>query len=119
MIVLQTAFGAIILAAVLATAGYRGAATAGDLGAATAGDYGAATARGSVTVGKDGCGLVRGTVGEIKIRGGMGAILVICAESKNDYRVVSWKAAVVDGKTIKADTWYMLKNGEFVEVDET
>ena len=101
-----------------ATAGYRGAATAGDLGAATAGDYGAATARGSVTVGKDGCGLVRWTLGDIKIRGGMGAILVICAEKKENYDIVGWKAAVVDGEIIKADTWYTLRDGEFVEVRE-
>ena len=101
-----------------ATAGDSGAATAGNRGAATAGNRGAATARGSVTVGKDGCGLVRGTVGEIKIRGGMGSILVICAESRSDYSIVGWKAAVVDGETIKANAWYTLKNGEFVEVQE-
>ena len=28
------------------------------------------------------------------------------------------KAAMVDGTIIKADTWYTLKNGEFVEVEE-
>ena len=71
-----------------------------------------------MTVGKNGCGLVRGTVGEIKIRGGMGAILVICAESRKDYSIVGWNAAVVDGENIKADTWYTLHNGEFVEVQE-
>ena len=101
-----------------ATAGNCGAATAGDCGAATAGDSGAATSRGCVTVGKDGCGLVRGTAGKIKIRGGTGAILVICAESEEDYSIVAWKAAVVDGETIKADTWYTLRDGEFVEVQE-
>ena len=100
-----------------AAAGYRGAATAGNCGAAEAGNCGAATARGSVTVGADGCGLVRGTVGEIKIRGGMGAILVICAERKTSYDIVGWKAAVVDGDTIKADTWYTLRDGEFVETN--
>ena len=34
----------------------------------------------------------------------------------DDYNIKDWKAAVVDGRTIKADTWYTLKNGEFVEV---
>ena len=101
----------------VATAGDFGVATAGDRGAATAGDFGAATAGGSVTVGKDGCGLVRGTVGKIKIRGGMGSILVICAESRRNYSIVGWKAAVVDGETIKADTWYTLRDGEFVETN--
>ena len=101
-----------------ATAGNWGAATAGNCGAATAGNCGAATSRGSVTVGENGCGLVRGTVGKIKIRGGMGAILVICAEKVDSYDIAGWKADVVDGETIKADTWYTLQNGEFVEVDE-
>ncbi len=27
------------------------------------------------------------------------------------------KAAIVDGEKIKADTWYRLENGEFVEVE--
>ena len=27
-------------------------------------------------------------------------------------------AVIVDGAKIKADTWYTLKNGEFVEVEE-
>ena len=71
-----------------------------------------------MTVGADGCGLVRGAVGKIKIRGGIGAILVICAESESDYSIVGWKAAVVDGETIKASTWYTLRDGEFVEVQE-
>ena len=29
-----------------------------------------------------------------------------------------WKATVVDGTEIKADTWYMLKDGKFVEVSQ-
>jgi hypothetical protein len=28
------------------------------------------------------------------------------------------KAAQIDGEKIKADTWYMLKDGEFVEVPD-
>ena len=71
-----------------------------------------------MTVGKYGCGLVRGTLGDIKIRGGMGAILVICAEKEENYDIVGWKAAVVDGETIKAGVWYTLRDGEFVEVQE-
>ena len=115
-----------------ATAGDRGAATAGDCGAATAGDYGAATARacgaatagdcgaatsrGSVTVGVNGTGLVRGN--GVKIRGGLGAILVIAEEEENSYDLAHWKAVVVDGKTVKADTWYKLMNGELVEAEQ-
>ena len=99
-----------------ATAGDRGAATAGDRGAATAGDRGAATSRGSVTVGVNGTGLVRGN--GVKIRGGLGAILVIAEEEENSYDLAHWKAVVVDGKTVKADTWYKLMNGELVEAEQ-
>ena len=99
-----------------ATAGDYGAATARDYGAATAGDRGAATSRGSVTVGVNGTGLVRGN--GVKIRGGLGAILVIAEEEENSYDLAHWKAVVVDGKTVKADTWYKLMNGELVEAEQ-
>ena len=99
-----------------ATAGNFGAATAGNSGAATAGNYGAATARGSVCVGENGCGLVRGN--SVRARGGIGAILVICEENADDFKIREWKAVVVDGETVKADTWYKLKDGELVEVPE-
>ncbi len=99
-----------------ATAGDYGAATAGACGAATAGDRGAATSRGSVTVGVNGTGLVRGN--GVKIRGGLGAILVIAEEEENSYDLAHWKAVVVDGKTVKADTWYKLMNGELVEAEQ-
>ena len=98
-----------------ATAGYRGAATAGSSGAATAGDYGAATSRGSAAVGKNGVGLVRGN--DVKIRGGIGAILVCAIEQENNYDIAEWKAFVVDGKTIKADTWYTVKDGQVIECE--
>ena len=98
-----------------ATAGACGAATAGDYGAATAGDYGAATSRGSVTVGVNGTGLVRGN--GVMIRGGLGAILVIAEEEENSYDLAHWKAVVVEGETVKADTWYKLMNGELVEAE--
>ena len=99
-----------------ATAGKHGAATAGKHGAATAGKHGAATSRGYVSVGENGCGLVRGE--NVKIKGGMGAILVIAVENDADYGIKEWKAFVVDGENIKPDTWYKLKNGDLVEVSE-
>ena len=98
-----------------ATAGSFGAATAGNRGAATAGDSGAATSRGSVSVGENGCGLVRGN--GVKIKGGLGAILVICEENVDDYGVKEWQAFVVDGTDIRADTWYKLVNGKLVEAE--
>ena len=99
-----------------ATAGKYGAATAGNSGAATAGDCGAATSRGFVSVGKNGCGLVRGE--NVKIKGGMGAILVIAVENDENYGIKEWKAFVVDGENIKPDVWYKLKNGNLVETVE-
>ena len=98
-----------------ATAGNCGAATAGNHGAATAGDCGAATARGKALTGSNGLSVARGK--NVQVKGGIGAILVIAEERDNTYDIVDWKAVVVDGEVVKADTWYRLENGELVEVD--
>jgi hypothetical protein len=98
-----------------ATAGNYGAATAGYKGAATAGDYGAATARGKASTGSNGLSVARGK--NVQVKGGIGAILVIAEEKEDTYDIVDWKAVVVDGEVVKADTWYRLENGELVEVD--
>ena len=98
-----------------ATAGDGGAATAGDRGAATAGDRGAATARGKASTGSNGLSVARGK--NVQVKGGIGAILVIAEERDDTYDIVDWKAVVVDGEVVKADTWYRLENGELVEVD--
>ena len=98
-----------------ATAGDRGAATAGYRGAATAGDGGAATARGKASVGSNGLSVARGN--NVQVKGGIGAILVIAEEGEDTYDIVDWKAVLVDGEVVKADTWYRLENGELVEVD--
>ena len=96
-----------------ATAGYKGAATAGDCGAATAGYKGAATSRGKSASGKNGLSVARGN--DVRVKGGLGAILVIAEESRNNYDIVAWKAVVVDGVEVKPDTWYCLKDGELKE----
>ena len=98
-----------------ATAGDSGAATAGNKGAATAGNCGAATARGKASTGSNGLSVARGN--NVQVKGGIGAILVIAEERDDTYDIVDWKAVVVDGDVVKADTWYRLKNGELVEVD--
>lgn len=90
-----------------AMTGYRGAATAG---------YGgAATARGKASTGYNGLSVARGE--NVQVKGGIGAILVIAEERDDTYDIVDWKAVVVDGEVVKADTWYRLENGELVEVD--
>ena len=91
-----------------ATAGYRGAATAGD--------YGAATSRGSASVGANGIACARGN--NVRVKGGLGAILVIAEEQPTDYNIAHWKAVEVDGETVKADTWYRLVDGKLVEAGD-
>ena len=44
---------------------------------------------------------------------------MVCERGKwngEEYPLLAIKAAIVDGETIKADTWYTLRDGEFVEV---
>ena len=98
-----------------ASAGWRGAASAGAYGAASAGEQGAAVSKGSADVGENGIACVRGN--GCKIKGGIGAILVIAEENEYDSDIKEWKAFVVDGEKIKADTYYTLKHGEIVEAD--
>ena len=86
----------------------------GDRGAASAtGDRGAASA-----TGKAGVALAAGY--ECKAMGALGCA-ICCVErgewDGNTYPIIAVKAAIVDGKKIKADTWYRLQNGEFVEVE--
>lgn len=88
----------------------------GDSETATAGSYGAATSRGRSASGKEGLSVARGN--NVRVKGGMGAILVIAEEESDSYKLKDWKAAVVDGEKIKSDVWYRLEDGEFVECAE-
>ena len=91
-------------------------ATAGYAGAATAGNRGAATSRGKSCTGKNGVCVARGN--GVMVKGGLGSLLVIAEESTKNYDIVAWKAVVVDGEIVKADTWYKLENGELIEVEQ-
>ena len=82
-----------------AAAGYRGSAAAGNWGSAAAGERGIACCRGG------------------KVKGGKGAVIVI-AELDEHGRAIGVSAAIVDGKKIKADTWYTVKDGELVEAKD-
>ena len=86
-----------------------------DPGQASAGEQGAAVSKGSADVGENGIACVRGN--GCKVKGGIGAILVIAEENEYDSDIKEWKAFVVDGEKIKADTYYTLKHGEIVEAD--
>ena len=102
-----------------ANAGHRGAANAGIYGAANAGYRGAAISRGTAEVGEGGVAVARGEEdNKNRVRGKMGAILVIALEKEDSYEIESWAAGVVDGKTLKPDIWYKLENGEFVEAED-
>lgn len=82
---------------------------------AMTGYRGVATARGKASTGSNGLSVARGK--NVQVKGGIGAILVIAEERDDTYDIVDWKAVVVDGEVVKADTWYRLENGELVEVD--
>ena len=96
--------------------GYYGAASAtGDCGAASATGYrGAASATGKSSV-----ALASGIDG--KAMGEIGCAIFLVERGEWDgetHPILSAKAAIVDGETIKPGVWYTLRNGEFVEVDE-
>lgn len=50
-----------------------------------------------------------------KCKGVVGCVIV--PSEWNDGVLAAWKAVEVDGETIKADTWYTLKDGEIVEAE--
>lgn len=53
----------------------------------------------------------------MKVKGGLGAVLVIVKENSDDYNIAAWKSVVVDGDVIQADTWYCLKDGQLVKAE--
>ena len=101
-----------------ANAGYCGAANAGNYGAANAGDCGAAQAgcKGAAQAGDCGAAIVSNSG---RVKGGYGCVLVArnieYSEEAKRYEVTDWACAIVDGKDIKPDTWYRLKDGKLVE----
>lgn len=64
-------------------------------------------------LGKDSIAVANGA--HSKARGAMGCYLVL-TEYDNNGSMICAKMSQVDGKTIKENVWYILENGEFVEV---
>ena len=97
--------------------GYRSAATnTGYRSAATnTGDCSAATVSG-----KESFAIATGIDG--KAKGTLGCYIALAEwewnDDENRYRLMNFKTHKVDGETIKPDTFYMLKEGEFVEVED-
>ena len=87
-----------------AASGWRGTAT-------VTGNFGRAEANGEQTI-----AVAWGY--ESKARGKIGSWIVCTEYDKDGVKIVSAKMAVVDGESIKPDTWYTLKDGEFVEVED-
>ncbi len=92
------------------TGGYRSALTGGNSSALTGGDSSA------LTGGEN--SVVYGNGKDAKVRGGIGAILAL-AEYDEDWNFIKNHVRTVDGKKIKADTYYTLKNGRWTEVKES
>ena len=93
--------------------GYQSAATnTGDRSAATNTGYRSA----AIVEGKESIALATGI--DSKAKGKIGCFIVLAEwkEIDNEYHIVDVKSAKVDGKNIKEDTFYTLKDGKFVEV---
>lgn len=106
------------------TTGYKAhAATNGNRAhAATTGNWAHAATNGdwahAEVSGKESIASALGIEG--KAKGALGC-WIVCAEWENKntgWHIKCVKAAAVDGENIKADTWYMLKDGEFVEATD-
>ena len=111
--------------------GYKGASSAtGDYGASSAtGNCGAASAtgyKGSAEAGdSDSVAVSWGYRG--KAKGVLGSYLVLADwegnernyRTQNQWKFKDAKMVRVDGENIKPDTWYTMKNGEIVEVEES
>ena len=89
----------------------------GNWSAATnTGDWSAATNTGSwsaAAVGGNGSVAIA-TGYESKAKANVGSAIVVC-ERDDNYNLIGIKAAIIDGKNLKADTYYTLINGEFIE----
>lgn len=86
--------------------GYQSAAT-------NTGDRSAATVDG-----KDSVAIVTGY--DCKAKASLGSAIVVVERGDwngETYPLLAIKAAIADGDTIKADTFYKLQNGEFIEVE--
>ena len=87
-----------------------------DYHAAAGDDYCLAASRGSASTGRHGVAVARNE--KARVRGKFRALLVVAIEDYGAYNIKEWKAGVVDGVTLKADTWYTVENGEWKEVTD-
>jgi hypothetical protein len=93
-----------IVGNIASNTGYQSAAS-------NTGDQSAAS-----NTGKEGVASSLGIEGKAKGAAGCFLVLAEWKEIKNEWHRISVKSAIVDGKKVKADTWYSLVGGKFVEV---
>ena len=67
----------------------------------------------SIVEGNDSVAITTGYQGKAK---GKKGCWLACVERNSNYEILDFKTVKVDGKIIKEDTFYMLKNGKFEEV---
>ena len=101
------------------TGDYSAATNTGNCSAATnTGHYSAATNTGhysaAIAEGKDSIAIVTGYQGRAK--GKIGCWLVL-TERDDNYKIITVKSVMVDGKKIKEDTFYALQNKKVLKVD--
>lgn len=80
--------------------------------ATNTGNYSAA-----IVEGKESIALATGINSKAKGKIGCFIVLAEWKEINHEYHIVDVKSAKVDGKNIKEDTFYTLKDGKFVEAD--
>ena len=93
--------------------GAKGSNTGDGSAATNTGDRSAA-----IVEGKESIAIATGIEG--KAKGALGCFIVLaewCKDGNCEWHIKDVKSAVVDGETIKANTFYMLKDGEFTEVE--
>ena len=71
----------------------------------------------AIVEGKESIALATGIKSKAKGKIGCFIVLAEWKEINYEYHIVDIKSAKVDGENIKEDTFYMLKDGKFVEVD--
>ena len=104
--------------------GYRGhAAAQGYEGHAVAqGDYGHAAAQGNKghaeVDGNEAVAAAFGINGKAKACLGSWIMLAEWKLKNGNWHIAAVKTAQIDGEKLKADTWYILKNGKFEEAEE-
>ena len=107
-----------------AAQGYKGhAAAQGYNGhAAAQGNYGHAAAQGynghAEVDGKEAIAAAFGINGKAKACLGSWIMLAEWELKNGNWHIAAVKTAQIDGEKLKADTWYILKNGKFEEAEE-